>query len=133
MKISIEKKKIYIVDDDLSVCRALRLLLDTYGFRIQTFVSAAKSFAAILKHTPACLILDIHMTGIGGLALQQKLNSKGFRIPTIFISADKNLKLSKQYLKTVGAVGFLQKPFNDQALVDLINVAIGKNRRGGML
>ncbi len=128
-----KKKQIYIVDDDLSVCRALSLLLDTYGFRVQTFLSAAKSFTAILKYIPACLILDIHMTGIGGLELQQKLNNKGFRIPTIFISADKNLKLSKQYLKTVGAVGFLQKPFNDQALVDFINIALGKSRKGGRL
>ncbi len=119
-----EKKQIYIVDDDVSVCRALSLLLDTYGFRVKTFVSAAKSLVSILKHTPACLILDVHMIGMSGLVLQQKLNRKGFRIPIIFISADKNLKFTEQYLKTAGAVGFLQKPFNDQALVNLINVAV---------
>jgi FixJ family two-component response regulator len=66
------------------------------------------------------------MAGMDGFALQQKLNSNGFRLPIIFMSADKNLKFTEEYLKAAGAVGFLQKPFNDQALVGLINIAIGR-------
>lgn len=120
------KRQMYIVDDDESVCRALSLLLDTYGFGVQTFASAAEFLNTLLKHAPGCLILDVHMPGMDGFALQQKLNSNGFRIPIVFISADKNLRFSEQYLKAAGAVGFLQKPFNDQALVDLINIAIEK-------
>jgi two-component system, LuxR family, response regulator FixJ len=123
----LEKKKIYIVDDDESVRRALSLLLDTFGFGVQTFSSAAAFVNSILKHAPGCLILDVHMAEMDGFALQQKLNSNGFRIPIIFISADKNLKFSDQYLKAAGAVGFLQKPFNDQVLVDLINIAVEKS------
>ena len=128
---SAEKKQIYIVDDDESVCRALSLLLGTFGFGVQTFVSAAQFLNSILKHAPGCLILDVHMAGMDGFALQQKLNSNGFRIPIIFISADKSLKLSEQYLKAAGAVGYLQKPFNDQALVDLINIALEKKESTG--
>jgi len=124
---STEKKQIYIVDDDESVCRALSLLLDTFGFGVRTFASAAEFLNSVLKHAPGCLILDIHMAGMDGFALQQKLNSNGFRIPIIFISADKNIILSEQYLKATGSVGFLQKPFNDQALVDLINIAVEKS------
>jgi len=124
MKMSPEKKQIYIVDDDESVCRALSLLLDTYGFGVQTFASAAEFLNSVIKHAPGCLILDVHMTEMDGFALQQKLNSNGFRIPIIFISADKNLKFSEVYLKAAGAVGFLQKPFNDRELVDLINIAV---------
>ncbi len=119
-----EKKQIYIVDDDESVCHALSLLLDTYGFAVQTFASAAAFLNSVLKHAPGCLILDVHMAEMDGFVLQQKLNTNGFRIPIIFISADKNLKFSEEYLKAAGAVGFLQKPFNDQALVDLINIAV---------
>ncbi len=121
-----EKKQLYIVDDDESVCRALSLLLDTYGFEVHTFASAAVFLNSILKHTPGCLILDVHMPGMDGFALQQKLNSNGFRIPIIFISADKDLKFSEQYLEAAGAIGFLQKPFNDQELVDLINSVVEK-------
>lgn len=123
---SSEKKQIYIVDDDESVYRALSLLLDTFGFGVQTFASAAEFLNSVLKHAPGCLILDVHMAGMDGFELQQKLNTNGFRIPIIFISADKNLKFSEEYLKAAGAVGFLQKPFNDQALVDLINIAVEK-------
>jgi len=126
-EMSAEQKQIYIVDDDESVCRALSLLLDTFGFGVQTFNSAAKFLNSVLRHAPGCLILDVHMEGMDGFALQQKLNSNGFRIPIIFISADKNLKLSEQYLKAAGAVGFLQKPFSDQALVDLVNIAVEKS------
>jgi two-component system, LuxR family, response regulator FixJ len=121
-----EKKQVYIVDDDESVCRALRLLLDTFGFAVQTFASAAEFLSSVLKHAPGCLILDVHMPGMDGFTLQQKLNTNGFRLPIIFISADRNLKFSEQYLEAAGAIGFLQKPFNDQALVDLINSAVKK-------
>jgi FixJ family two-component response regulator len=122
----LKKKQIYIVDDDVSVCRALGLLLDTFGFEVRTFASAAEFLSSILKHAPGCLLLDVHMAGMDGFALQQKLNANGFRLPIIFISADKNLKFSDVYLKAAGAVGFLQKPFDDQALVDLIEVAFEK-------
>ena len=121
-----ENKKVYIVDDDESVCRALGLLLGTFGFEMQTFASAAEFLGSVLRHAPGCLILDVHMAGMDGFALQQKLSSNGFRLPIIFMSADKNLQFSEPYLKSAGAVGFLQKPFNDQALVDLINIALEK-------
>jgi len=124
-----DKKQIFIVDDDESVCRALGLLLDTYGFEVQTFTSAAEFLNSVLKCASGCLILDVHMPGMDGFVLQQRLNTNGFRLPIIFISADKKIQFSEQYLKSAGAVGFLQKPFNDQALVDLINIAIEKNRR----
>jgi two-component system response regulator FixJ len=122
----LNKKQIYIVDDDESVCRALSLLLDTYGFKVRTFASTAEFLNSVLKHAPGCLILDVRIPGMDGLALQQKLNADGFRIPIIFISADANLKFSKPYLKAAGVVGFLQKPFNDWALVGLINSAAEK-------
>jgi FixJ family two-component response regulator len=130
-EMSLNKKQIYVVDDDDSVCRAIRLLLDTLGFEVQTFASAPKFLNSVLKNAPVCLILDVHMAEMDGFTLQQKLNAHGFRLPIIFISADKDLKLSKQYLNAAGAIGFLQKPFNDLALVDLINTALEKGRNNG--
>ncbi len=118
---SLKKTQICIVDDDESVRRAISLLLDTYGFEVRTFASAVEFLNSVLKHVPGCLLLDVHMAGMDGFELQQRLKTNGFRIPIIFISADKELKFSEKYLKAAGAVGFLQKPFNDQALVDLIN------------
>jgi FixJ family two-component response regulator len=127
-KIPLNKKIIYIVDDDRSVCRAVVLLLDTFGIEVRTFASAADFMNSVLKNAPGCLILDVHMAEMDGFALQQKLSAHGFRMPIIFISADKDLKFSEQYLKAAGAVGFLQKPFHDRELVNLINAAFEKGR-----
>jgi len=118
----LENKQIFIVDDDASVCRALGVLLATYGFSAKTFTSAEEFFRAVPNSAPGCLLLDIHMPGLDGWETQQRLFASGSNRPVIIMSADKNGGLNKKAIKA-GAVGFLQKPFNDQALVDLIKVA----------
>ncbi len=117
-----EKKKIYIVDDDESVCRALKTLLMTFDFDVTTFNSARSFFDAVPNDAPGCLVLDIHMPGLDGWAAQREILASGSKRPVIFISAEKQDNAAERALK-VGAVGFLQKPFNGQTLVDLINVA----------
>lgn len=117
---SADKKQIYIVDDDASVCRALKYLLMTFGFEVSTFLSAEKYFSVVPNSVPGCLILDIHMPGLDGWETLKRIIESGLKRPVIIISADKNCGLRKQALKT-GAVGFFQKPINDQDLVDLIN------------
>jgi len=113
-------KHVYIVDDDESVCRALKFVLMTFGFAVSTFGSAVKFFSAVSDSARGCLVLDIHMPGLDGWdALTLIIKSESKR-PVIIISADKNGGLRERALK-IGAVGFLQKPFNDQELVDLIN------------
>jgi two-component system response regulator FixJ len=127
-KMSPKKKQIYIVDDDESVCRALGVLLVTYGFTVDTFTSAEEFFRAVPNSVPGCLILDIHMPGLDGWETLRQLLAAGSSRPVIIISADKNEGLNEKVLKA-GAAGYLQKPFNDQVLVDLINIAVKK--KGG--
>jgi FixJ family two-component response regulator len=115
-------KQIYIADDDESVCRSLKALLITYGFAVRTFSSAQDFFSAIPNSTPGCLIMDIHMPGLNGWEAQQRLFKSGSKRPVIIISADKNGGLREQAIKA-GAVGFLQKPFNDHELISLIELA----------
>jgi len=119
----LNNKQIYIVDDDESVCRALSILLATYGFTVDTFNSAEDFFRIVPNSSPGSLLLDIHMPKLGGWETLQNLFASGSRRPVIIISAEKNTELNARALKA-GAVGFLQKPFNDQALVDLINMGI---------
>ena len=119
---SSKKKNIYVVDDDESVCRALKTLLMTYEFEVMTFNSAKSFFDAVPSDAPGCLVLDIHMPGLDGWAMQKRIFDSGSKRPVIFISAEKQDNAADRALKA-GAVGFLQKPFNDQALVDLINQA----------
>lgn len=117
-----EKKRIYVVDDDDSVCRALKTLLLTFDFDVKTFNSAKSFFDVVSNEDPGCLVLDIHMPGLDGWEMQKKILASGSKRPVIFISAEKQDNAAERALK-VGAVGFLQKPFNGQSLVDLINVA----------
>lgn len=117
-----DKKMIYIVDDDESVSRALKVLLTTFDFEVQTFNSAKSFFDAVPNDEPGCLVLDIHMPGVDGWEMQKKILHSGSNRPVIFISAAKKENAADRAMD-VGAVGFLQKPFNGQTLVDLINIA----------
>ena len=117
-----KSKQIFIVDDDESVCRALSVMLITYGFTVDTFTSAEEFFRTVPNSVPGSLVLDIHMPKLDGWETLQRLFTSGSKRPVIIISAEKNGGLNDKVLKA-GAVGFLQKPFNGQELVDLINKA----------
>ena len=117
-----EKKRIYIVDDDESICRALKTLLMTYKFAVTTFNSAKSFFATVSNDDAGCLILDIRMPEMDGWAVQKKIVDSGSKRPVIFISADHENNAAGRAL-TVGAVGFLEKPFTDQSLIDLIKLS----------
>ena len=116
-------KNVYIVDDDESVCRALKTFLMTFDFEVNTFNSAKSFFDAVSNDDPGCLLLDIHMPEVDGWAMQKMITDSGSKRPVIFISAEKQDNVADRVLQ-VGAVGFLQKPFDSQALVNLINVAL---------
>jgi len=115
-----DKKQVYIVDDDESVCRALKVLLMTFDFEVSTFLSAEKFFNAVPNSAQGCLLLDIHMPEFDGWETLKLIIKSGDKRPVIIISADKNGGIKEQALKA-GAVGFFQKPINDRELVDLIN------------
>jgi len=114
---------IFILDDDESVCRALKTLLMTYDFVVKTFNSAQNFFDNVAVNDPGCLLLDIHMPRLDGWEVQKRILSSGSSRPIIFISAEKQDNATERALK-VGAVGFLQKPVNAQTLVDLINSSV---------
>ena len=118
---------IYIVDDDVSVGRALSLLLKSHGFKVKTFMSA-KDFLAF-KHfkLPSCLILDIQLPDINGLLLQEIMEQRGISIPIVFISGHGDIPMSVKGMKA-GAVDFLPKPFTKQKLLDAVTLAIVKNK-----
>ena len=122
VEILAENKQIFIVDDDESVCRALSVMLITYGFSVKTFTSAEEFFRAVPNGIPGSLVLDIHMPELDGWETMRRIFTLGSKRPVIIISAEKNGGLNEKVLKA-GAVGFLQKPFNGQELVDLINKA----------
>jgi two-component system, LuxR family, response regulator FixJ len=97
-------KQIYILDDDESVLRSLKLLMVSYGFEVETFSSSEEFFTAVPNSTEGCLILDIHMSELNGWGTQQRLMREGYDLPVIVISADKDDSFKEKALKA-GAGG----------------------------
>jgi FixJ family two-component response regulator len=120
-----DKKQIYIVDDDKSVRRSLKLLMDSYGFAVDAFSSAEEYFKVVPNSAKGCLILDIHMPGLNGWDALKRLTEAGYNHPVIVISADKDDSLREKALKA-GAVGFLQKPFEDHYLLHMVTRVFNK-------
>ena len=116
-------KPIAIVDDDDLMRGALLGLLKAVGLPAREFASAEEFLDSGQQRQIGCLIADIRMPGISGLELQAKLNAENCRIPTIFITAHGDEKMRLQALRA-GAVEFLAKPFDDEALLESIRVAL---------
>lgn len=112
-----------IVDDDDSVRSALHGLMKEAGFPALTFASAEEFLQSGKQGQTACLIADIRMPGMTGLELQAKLNADHQRIPIIFITAHGDEDMRLQALRA-GAVEFLAKPFDDEALLDTVRAAL---------
>lgn len=116
------KQHIHIVDDDVSVCRSLALLLNGYGYQVKTYTAADDYFRDVPSDAMGCLVLDIHMPGLNGWQTLQHLMQSGLKRPVIVITADKNGGLRERALQAE-AIGFLQKPFPGEDLVALIRLA----------
>jgi FixJ family two-component response regulator len=116
-------KLVAIVDDDDSVRIALEGLLKSAGMPARAFESAEDFIKSGQQHETACLIADIRMPGMSGLELQTKLNDENCRIPIVFITAHGDAKMRMQALRA-GAVEFLAKPFDDDALLESVRAAL---------
>jgi FixJ family two-component response regulator len=116
-----------IVDDDASMADSTRLLVRSFGFRTEAFLSAREFLQSGLVEETSCLILilDLRMPGMSGLELQRHLASANQRIPIIFISARANEDDRRQAIAG-GAVDFLRKPFNEEALLNAIQAALNR-------
>jgi FixJ family two-component response regulator len=118
---------VYVVDDDPSICRALARLFRTVGLSAETFPSAKAFLDHSIPVRPMCLILDIRLPGPSGLDLQEALARAGRDVPIVFITGHGDVPTSVRAMKG-GAIDFLQKPFNDQDLLDCVHRALSQSR-----
>jgi FixJ family two-component response regulator len=102
---------------------AVQGLLKSVGWPAQAFASAEEFLQSGQQRQTACLIADIRMPGMSGLELQSRLNADHCKIPTIFITAHGDAKMRMQALRA-GAVEFLAKPFDDEALLESVRAAL---------
>lgn len=121
-------RTVHVVDDDAAVRRSLERLLDTAGFRVVSYDSSSAFLEAARGLSAGCVLLDIQMPGVDGLAVQARLNRLGFPLPVIVMTAHGDVARAVQAMKA-GAVDFLEKPFDDETLLNGIEAALAKAGR----
>jgi FixJ family two-component response regulator len=118
---------VHVIDDDASLRRALKFLLESVGWQVDTHESAEAFLAAFdRERRPACLVLDIRMPMTSGLELQQQLHDRGVRVPIVFLTGHGDVAMAVQAMK-FGASDFIEKPFKDQVLLDAVGRALRKD------
>ncbi|HXM10888.1 MAG TPA: response regulator [Terriglobales bacterium] len=118
---------IFVVDDDPSIRRAIKRLVESVGLQVELFGAAQEFLQSQRQDVPSCLVLDIRLPGISGLDFQRELAEAKNNIPIIFISAHGDVPMAVRAMKA-GAVEFLTKPFRDQDLLDAVQVALDRDR-----
>lgn len=119
---SLQPPIVFVVDDDDATRHSLEFLLASLGVPVRSFASAEAFLAAWAPDQPGCLVLDVRMPGMSGLQLQRELNGRGATLSVLFISGHGDIPMVVRAMRA-GAIDFLEKPFNDQLLLD--RVAIG--------
>ncbi len=118
---------IFVIDDDPSVRASLERLLRSVSLDVRTFASAQEFLHGDPPEAPGCLVLDVRMPGLSGLDLQEELANRGTPLPIIFMTGYGTIPMSVRAMKA-GAVDFLEKPFDDQNLLDTIYNAIERSK-----
>ncbi|MFO1415051.1 MAG: response regulator [Burkholderiales bacterium] len=121
-----DEPTVFIIDDDAGVRNSIRELVLSVGLAAETFGSAHAYLAAHDGTRAGCLVLDVRMARMSGLALQARLSELGSHIPIVFISGHGDIGMAVAAIKR-GAVDFVQKPYQEQALLDAINEALARD------
>jgi FixJ family two-component response regulator len=123
-----EKRPIVlIIDDDAQLLRYLAKLVRSVGLNARTFASADDFLKHEMPEAPCCIVLDVRMPGLSGLELHDRLLEQGIDAPVVFLTAHASVHMSVESMKK-GAVDFIEKPFEDQELLDAIHHALEKAR-----
>lgn len=117
---------IFVVDDDAAMRHSLDFLLRSLGTPVLAFPSAEAFLAEWRSDQPGCLVLDVRMPGMSGLELQRELGERGATLSIVFISGHGDIPMVVRAMRA-GAIDFLEKPFNDQVLLDLVTRGLRKS------
>jgi FixJ family two-component response regulator len=123
-----ETRIVYVVDDDPSVRTLLKKLMQSIGLPVEAYASSREFLDRPRRAVPSCLVLDVRMPEQSGFELQQRLAELSEDIPIVFITGFGNVPQSVRAMKA-GAVDFLEKPFENQALLDAVHRALDRCRK----
>nr|WP_269668506.1 response regulator [Pseudomonas juntendi] len=124
--------KVYVVDDDQGMRDSTVWLLQSVGLQALPFATGQAFLEACVDDGPACVLLDVRMPGLGGLAVQQAMHARGLALPVVFVSGHADVPIVVRAFKA-GACDFIEKPYNDQLLLDSVQAALeraGRVRQG---
>ncbi|MDJ0390519.1 response regulator FixJ [Roseomonas sp. E05] len=119
---------VHVIDDDEAVRHSLAFLFQCAGLPAQTYESAAAFLTVAPCLRSGCILTDVRMPDMDGLALQRRLLELGFRLPLIFMTGHGDVPIAVQALKS-GAFDFIEKPFDDEALLTAIRAALETDRK----
>ena len=120
-------KLIHVVDDDRGFLKGIERLLIAHGLEVRTFSSAEEFQAEADLDEAACLILDIHLTGMSGIELLSRLTRSGSRIPVVLVTASDS-EVTRRAAMAAGCNAYLQKPFPSSVLMEALAEAVGPDR-----
>jgi len=117
---------VFIVDDDEAFRDSVQELVSSVGLPARTFRSALEFLQGFDPAQPGCVVIDVRMAHMSGIALQARLKEQGARIPIVFISGHGDIAMAVNAVKE-GAVDFIQKPYHEQQLLDAINEGLRRD------
>lgn len=114
---------VFVVDDDQAMRNSLKWLIESVGMQVETYGSAEEFIRSYYPGRSGCLVLDVRMQGMSGLELQEYFLEQHINIPIIIITGHGDVPMSVRAMKS-GAVDFIEKPFNDELLLESIRNAL---------
>jgi two-component system, LuxR family, response regulator FixJ len=118
-----QQQQVYVVDDDQGMLDSTVWLLESVGLKALPFTSGQAFLAACDEHSQGCVLLDVRMPGMGGLNVQEALRARSIRMPVIFVSGHADVPIVVRAFRA-GAVDFIEKPYNEQLLLDSVQQAL---------
>lgn len=125
---SAQEQVVYVVDDDQGMLDSTVWLLESVGLRAMLFTNGRDFLEACDGRANACVLLDVRMPGMGGLQVQEAMRARGLDLPVIFLSGHADVPIVVRALKA-GAVDFIEKPYNEQLLLDSVQQALSRDER----
>jgi FixJ family two-component response regulator len=122
-----ERAVVFVIDDDPSMRAALEDLVGSIGLEARPFASPQEFLASKRPDVPGCVVVDVRLPGMSGLAFQKELVRVGIHLPVIFVTGHGDIPMGVRAMKA-GAIEFLTKPFHDQDLLDAIHLAIERDK-----
>jgi len=127
-----ETSTVYVVDDDAGMLESTQWLLESVGLNVQAYSDGRKFLDALGDSRGGCVVLDVRMPGLGGLNVQEELQKRGIELPIIFVSGHADVPIVVRAFKS-GAFDFIEKPFNEQLLLDSVQQALEAHHQSSHL